>query len=220
MYLASRSPQRQAILEALGIDFKVVSPHYEEKDPPGLTPAELVERHSRGKALSVIPALEPLDPGWPVLGVDTLVAAGGEVMGKAATEDEAAAFLERLSGQTHEVLSGVTLVTAGAPDAASQGGPPDLRKHGEAELPGAVVQTAHAVTAVRFSRLSEPEIEAYIATGEWRGRAGAYAIQGRAAAFVESVRGDYTNVVGLPVSLLVQMLKNTGLWPPATWRRL
>lgn len=223
MYLASRSPQRQAILEALGIDFKVVPPHYEEKDSPGLTPAELVERHSHGKALSVIPALESLDPGRPVLGVDTLVAAGGEVMGKAATEDEAAAFLERLSGQTHEVLSGVTLVAAGvqgvAPAGSAQGAPPDLRKHGEAELPGANVQTAHAVTEVRFSRLSEPEMEAYIVTGEWRERAGAYAIQGRAAAFVESVRGDYTNVVGLPVSLLVQMLKNSGFWPPATWRR-
>ena len=207
MYLASRSPQRQAILEALGIDFKVIPPSYEEQDPPGLTPAELVERHSRGKAHSVIPAIEPLDPERPVLGVDTLVALGGEVMGKAATEEEAAACLRRLSGMTHEVFSGVTLITADAGEGGASGG----------DMPALSEQTGHAVTAVRFSPLSEAEIEAYIVTGEWRERAGAYAIQGCAAAFVEAVRGDYNNVVGLPVSLLVEMLKNSGLWTPAVW---
>ncbi|GBE57707.1 septum formation protein Maf [bacterium BMS3Abin01] len=191
MYLASKSPQRKALLQALGLDFQVVIPEYSEIDPPGAAPAELVERHSCGKARSVLLRVQPLEPASPVLGVDTMVFAGGRSLGKAGSEQEALEYLRLLSGNTHQVYSGITLIWAS----------------------GLQSCTLHAVTDVRFAAVSEDELRAYVATGEWRGRAGAYAIQGRASAFVEEIRGDYTNVVGLPVPLLVGMLRKNRLWP-------
>lgn len=199
MYLASKSPQRKNLLESLGIDFEIIPPEYHEKERPHELPAEKVERHSRGKAFSVLHKLEYLSTDRPVLGVDTMVVFGGRAVGKAADEEEALDFLRRMSGRTHMVYSGISLVWAGS-------GPGSREE-----------QTAHAVTEVRFSRIPEDELEAYVATGEWRERAGAYAIQGRAAAFVESIRGDYTNVVGLPVPLLVELLRERGQWPPRSW---
>lgn len=200
MYLASKSPQRKALLEALGIDFEVVPPDYQEEPFAHELPAQIVERHSRGKAFSVLHKLEDLTADRPVLGVDTMVVFGGRVTGKAEDEGQAAGYLRSMSGNPHLVYSGITLVWPGS-------GPGDREE-----------QTAHAVTEVRFSHLTEREIDAYVATGEWRGRAGAYAIQGRASAFVEQIRGDYTNVVGLPVPLLVEMLRLRGDWPPGGWR--
>ncbi len=199
MYLASKSPQRKALLESLGIDFEVIAPDYTEEDLPGHLPAELVERHSRGKAFSVLSRVEPLPADEPILGVDTIVVLSGRVAGKPRDEDEVSRFLRRMSGKTHMVYSGITLLWAGA-------GP------GEREE-----TTAHAVTEVRFCEIPERELELYIKSGEWRGRAGGYAIQGRASAFVEEIRGDYTNVVGLPVPLLVAMLREKGAWPPKTF---
>ena len=199
MYLASKSPQRKALLESLGIDFEVIAPDYTEEDLPGHLPAELVERHSRGKAFSVLSRVEPLPADEPILGVDTIVVLSGRVAGKPGDEDEASRFLRLMSGKTHMVYSGITLLWAGA-------GP------GEREE-----TTAHAVTEVRFCEIPERELELYIKSGEWRGRAGGYAIQGRASAFVEAIRGDYTNVVGLPVPLLVAMLREKGTWPPKTF---
>ena len=196
--MASKSPQRKALLESLGIDFEVVTPEYEEEDRPDELPAELVERHSRGKAWSVLPWLRPLPAGTPILGVDTMVVMGGRAVGKAAGETEALAFLKLLSGRTHLVYSGITLVWSGSDGEARE-------------------QTEHAVTEVRFAPIPESEMELYIASGEWRGRAGGYAIQERAAAFVEEIRGDYTNVVGLPVPLLVRLLREKGFWPPPAW---
>ncbi|MHB1390631.1 MAG: Maf family protein [Thermoleophilia bacterium] len=200
MYLASKSPQRKALLESMGIDFQVILPEYEEEDPPHDMPSRIVERHSRGKAFSGLSQLRDMDPRRPVLGVDTMVVFGGKAIGKAADEEEALSYLRAMSGGIHLVYSGVTLVWAGS-------GPGDREE-----------QTAHAVTEVRFARISDRELEAYVATGEWRQRAGAYAIQGRAAAFAEEIRGDYTNVVGLPVPLLAEMLREQGQWPPAGWR--
>lgn len=176
-------------------------PDYHEDDRPHYLPAEIVERHSRGKAFSVLHKLDDLGSGRPVLGVDTMVVFGGQTVGKAASEEEALGFLKRMSGRTHLVYSGITLVWAGS-------GPG-----------GREEQTAHAVTEVRFSPVPAGELEAYVATGEWRERAGAYAIQGRAAAFVEEVCGDYTNVVGLPVPLLAELLRERGEWPPPSWER-
>jgi septum formation protein len=120
-----------------------------------------------------------------VLGCDTEVILDGHVFGKAADEAHARTCLERLSGRTHEVYGGIVLRTAEGDE-----------------------QTGVAVTKVRFRRLEHDEIAAYLATGEWRERAGAYAIQGRGAALVESIEGDFWNVVGLPVPELVRMLKN------------
>ena len=200
MFLASRSPQRKALLEALGVDFEIVTPDYEEEELIGQLPAELVERHSRGKAFSVLSRLEPLPQGRPIVGVDTMVVIGGQAAGKPRDEVEALEYLRRLSGKTHVVYSGLTLLWAGS-------GPGER-----------IEETAHSLTEVRFAAIPENELEIYVAGGEWRGRAGGYAIQGRASAFVEQIRGDYTNIVGLPVPLLAGMLRERGQWPPAGWR--
>lgn len=200
MYLASKSPQRKALLESLGIDFEVVPPDYVEESTDDHLPAEQVERHSRGKAYSILSSVEPMPSGRPILGVDTMVVIHGQTVGKAEDEAEALSFLRQMSGRTHLVYSGLTLLWSG-------GGPGER-----------VEATSHSVTEVRFSHLTEQEMESYLATGEWRERAGAYAIQGRASAFVEEIRGDYTNVVGLPVPLMAAMLRERGQWPPESWR--
>ena len=116
--------------------------------------------------------------GDPVLGADTEVFLDGRIFGKADTEEEAAAHLRALSGRTHEVWGGIALIEAGEE------------------------RTAHAVTRVRFTELGEELLAWYLATGEWRDRAGAYAIQGRGSALVDAVEGDFWNVVGLPVAEL------------------
>jgi septum formation protein len=176
LVLASRSPQRRAILTQLGLAFRVVEPGYDEGPLP-VAPHELAERHSRGKALSVAAGA-----GETVLGVDTVVLVDDRVLGKPADAGEAARMLALLAGRAHEVVSGLTLHDRRGTD------------------------TAHARTMVRFRPLDAAAIDAYVARGEWRGRAGAYAIQESGAALVTGVEGDFFNVVGLPVALLVEML--------------
>ena len=178
LLLASTSPQRRAILEQLGLPFDVVAPSYEEHDRPGADPVDLVRDHARGKAGSV--AAEAGER--PVLAVDTIVHLRGRVYGKPATADEAAEMLDALSGETHEVVSGLALVTPGW------------------EL------AEHDVTLVRFRPLSARDVATYVSSGEWEGRAGGYAIQGLGASLVERIEGDYLNVVGLPAALLVRLL--------------
>ena len=178
LLLASTSPQRRAILQQLGIPFDVVAPDYEEHDPPEADAEELVCRHASGKAHSVAAQAG----GRPVLGVDTTVVLGGRIYAKPVDAADASRMLEELSGRTHAVVSGLCLVTP------------------EREIVSAVA------TKVTFRELTARELEAYIATGEWEGRAGGYAIQGRGASFVRRVEGDYLNVVGLPASVLVQVL--------------
>jgi septum formation protein len=177
--LASRSPQRRLILEQLGIPFDVVEPRYEEVPPPELADAtEVVREHAQEKARSV--AAEAGDR--PVLGVDTEVVLQGLIFGKPADATEAEQMLEELSGKTHVVMSGLCLLTPG----------------------WEVVE--HEGTRVTFRALTPRDLATYVATGEWEGRAGAYAIQGRGAALVRSIEGDYLNVVGLPASCLVRLL--------------
>ena len=176
--LASTSPQRRAILEQLGLPFDVVAPRYEEHDPPDADPVALVREHAQGKARSV--AREAGDQ--PVLGVDTTVVCGGRVYGKADGPEAAAEMLDALSGATHEVVSGLCLLTP------------------------AWEELHHEVTAVTFRPLTARDIGAYVTSGEWQNRAGAYAIQGLGAALVEHIEGDYLNVVGLPAALLVRLL--------------
>jgi septum formation protein len=177
--LASTSPQRRAILEQLGLPYEVLAPRYTEGDGgSGLSPAELAREHAREKARSV--AGEAGER--PVLGVDTVVALGDEVYGKPADAGEAAEMLARLGGEAHEVVSGLCLVTPG----------------------WEVVE--HDVTQVRFRPLTPRDVAAYVSAGEWEGRAGGYAIQGRGAALVRRIEGDYLNVVGLPAALLIRIL--------------
>jgi septum formation protein len=178
LLLASTSPQRRAILGQLALPFEVVAPRYEEHDPPDADPVALVREHARGKARSV--AAEAGDR--LVLGVDTTVVCGGRVYAKPVDAADAERMLEALGGRTHEVVSGLCLLTPG----------------------WEVVETE--TTRVTFRPLTPRDLGSYVATGEWEGRAGGYAIQGRGAALVERVEGDYLNVVGLPAALLVRLL--------------
>ena len=173
LQLASRSPQRRAILEMLGIEFDVVAPDYDEPALPG-TPEQIAVAHARGKAASV--------DGELVLGVDTIVVIDGRVLGKPPREDEAREYLGLLSGRTHTVHSGLCL---------RAGGTEHVR---------------HAVTEVTFAPLDPADVHWYVASGEWRERAGGYAVQGLGAALVRSIAGDYQNVVGLPVPALIDAM--------------
>jgi septum formation protein len=177
LLLASTSPQRRAILEQLRIPFELAVPDYEEHDPPDAAVVALVREHAAGKARSVG---EPDER--PVLGVDTAVHLDGRMFGKPSGLEEAEEMLDALGGNMHEVVSGLCLRTPG----------------------WEVVE--HEVTRVTFRPLTPRDLAAYMAAGEWEGRAGAYAIQGRGAALVERVEGDYLNVVGLPAALLVRLL--------------
>jgi septum formation protein len=162
----------------LGLPFDVVAPSYVEDDPPDASPVELVRAHATGKARSV--AKEAGDR--PVLGVDTAVVLGGRTYGKPADAEEAAEMLDALGGRTHEVVSGLCLLTPGWEE------------------------VEHDVTSVAFRPLTARDIATYVAAGEWEGRAGGYAIQGLGAALVQRIEGDYLNVVGLPASLLIRLL--------------
>jgi nucleoside triphosphate pyrophosphatase len=175
--LASTSPQRRAILEQLGVPFNVVAPQYEEEDDGAASAVDLVRAHAAGKARSVVGRAGDR----PVLGVDTTVVLDGTVYGKPADAQEAAEMLEALGGRTHEVVSGLCLVTPGWEEVADE------------------------TTRVSFRPLTPRDIGTYVSAGEWKGRAGAYAIQGRGAALVERIDGDYLNVVGLPAALLIRL---------------
>jgi septum formation protein len=178
LLLASTSPQRRAILEQLGIPFDVVAPRYEEDDPPDADPRELVLMHAREKARSVADEAD----GRPVLGVDTTVWLDGRVYGKPVGAEGAVEMLDALGGRTHSVVSGLCLLTPGWEEAGLE------------------------ETAVSFRALTAGDLAAYVATGEWEGRAGGYAIQGEGAALVATVDGDYLNVVGLPLARLKVLL--------------
>ena len=177
LVLASRSPQRRAILQQLGVAFDVRPADVAELDA-GL-PAAVASENARRKAL----AAAGDHPDEVVLGVDTLVATGLEIWGKPPHAEAARETLARLAGRTHTVISGLALVRGGEAQATS------------------------ASTEVTFRALDPATIDWYLGTGEWEGRAGGYAIQGRGAALVTEIRGDYFNVVGLPVAALLD------LWP-------
>jgi septum formation protein len=177
LVLASRSPQRRAILEQLGVAF-VERPADVEELEAG-EPDAVAAENARRKATAVGARDDEV-----VLGVDTLVATGKEIWGKPADAADAARTLRALSGRTHTVVSGVALA----------------RADGE-------IMIATAATDVTFRAIDETLLQWYVESEEWRGRAGGYAIQGRGAALVERIDGDYLNVVGLPVATLLR------LWP-------
>ena len=171
LILASTSPRRRQILEQLRIPFDVVAPSYEETEGDPVA-------HAVGKARSVAGAAGDR----PVLGCDTEVLCGGRVYGKPETEADAEGMLDSLGGKTHEVVSGLALLTP------------------------AWDEVHREVTRVTFRPLDARELAHYVASREWEGRAGGYAIQGLGASLVERIEGDYLNVVGLPAARLVQVL--------------
>lgn len=174
--LASRSPQRRAILEQLGITFTIDAPEVEELEagPPHEVAAENAYRKASAAA--------PSHPDALVIGVDTVVSIGTQLYGKPTDAEHARTILLALAGRRHAVTSGLCLV-----------------EHGQA-------RTAAATTIVEFRAHNQVLIDWYLASGEWRDRAGGYAIQGRGAALVAAVEGDYLNVVGLPVATLLELV--------------
>lgn len=183
--LASRSPRRRELLERMGLSDFIVHPA-ESDETMDLTrpPEDEVARVSAVKAAAVAAQFAQEDL---ILAADTIVVCDGLIMGKPHSEPEAAAMLRRLSGKTHQVMTGLTVRC------------------------GDRIRTQTVVTALRFRPLSEAEIMAYVATGEPMDKAGAYGIQGLASIFVESLTGDYYNVMGLPVCTLALLLREFGV---------
>ena len=182
--LASQSPRRRELLERLGLPFRTLVPDIDERMDRPLPPAELVAVISAEKARA---AQALAGPEAIVIAADTVVALDGAVLGKPAGEADAARMLSALAGRTHHVYTGLTV------------------------LRGERVRTVSEETAVTFRPLTEQEIAAYVRTGEPLDKAGAYGIQGYGALLVEGIRGDYFNVMGLPVLRLARMLRGFGV---------
>ena len=183
--LASKSPRRRALLEQMGVkDFRILTPDIDEHMDRELPPAELVRQISLEKAQAVA---AQADPNAVIIAADTVVALDGVVLGKPADEEEAFRMLSLLSGNRHQVYTGLTV------------------------LRGEQVFSQWEETSVTFRPLTAEEIEAYIATGEPMDKAGAYGIQGYGALFIEGISGDYYNVMGLPVCRLGQILGQLGM---------
>jgi septum formation protein len=182
LILASASPRRAELLREHGYAFEIMaSPRPEPVQfLPGLSPVERAEASSEFKARSVAKLVAV---GW-VLAADTIASLGGYVFGKPVDRDDARRILQSLSGTTHQVITGVTLLDA------SNGS----------------ILIRHDSTDVTMRRLSEREIEDYLDSGDWEGKAGAYGIQDKGDAFVERIDGSFTNVVGLPMELVKRML--------------
>ena len=184
MILASASPRRRELLSQIGIEHEVI-PSNKDEILPKMHPAKAAEALSRGKALDVA---KDIDDKAVIIGADTVVAYAGEILGKPKNEEDAFRMLNMLQGEEHEVYTGVTFV---------------VKENGRE-----YIESFCESTKVMMYPASEEEIWAYIATGEPMDKAGAYGIQGRAAAFVKKIEGDYNNVVGLPIASLYQILKN------------
>lgn len=186
LHLASRSPRRAELLARLGLDFGVIDLDIPERQGASEAAHEYVRRVAREKAGAGLLQVVAV-PGAVVLGADTEVILDGRVFGKPADAVDAAAMLRTLSGRTHEVITAVSLVSAGRETQA--------------------VSTSQ----VQVAALSDADIAACIASGEWDGKAGAYAIQGRFQAHIEHLSGSYSGVMGLPLFETAQLLKRFGL---------
>jgi len=185
LILASQSPRRRELLERMVLTgFRILAPDIDERMDRSLPPAQLVERISLEKALAAQALAQPEDI---LIAADTVVAMEGRVLGKPVDQAEAAQMLRALSGRRHQVYTGLTV------------------------LRGAARDTQHESTEVSFRPLSSQEIACYVATGEPMDKAGAYGIQGCGALLVDGIRGDYYNVMGLPVCRLGQMLARLGI---------
>jgi septum formation protein len=184
LILASASPRRAEILRTVGWPFETLAVDIDESRRVGEEAAAYVERVARAKADEA--ALGA--PGSPILGADTVVVIENEILGKPLDDEDARRMLRLLQDRWHQVLTGVALVDA---ETGS-------------------TRVAHEVTGVRFATMNEDEISWYVATGEPKDKAGAYAIQGQGARFIKGIRGDYFNVVGLPLRLLYELLGTGG----------
>lgn len=180
--LASQSPRRRELLAGLISDFEIITDNSEEVVDPELLPEEVVKMLAMQKAQNVA---AKADADAIIIAADTVVFIDGKILGKPKDEDDAAAMLRRLSGREHHVCTGIAVVDNKTGKAVS-----DIQR-----------------TAVCFKPLSDGEIDRYIATGEPMDKAGAYGIQNLGALFVEGIKGDYFNVVGLPICRLAQVLK-------------
>lgn len=185
--LASSSPRRRELLTSIKIDFDVVPSHVPEERQAGEAPEEYVARLSREKANTVAQK----HPSQWIIAADTTVLLGDQLLEKPADQRDAARMLSLIAGQTHIVYTGVTLQNV------------EQRYR----------ETRVAESEVRMLPLSRDEIEWYVATGEPLDKAGAYAVQGIGAMFIDSIHGSYTNVVGLPLAMLFQMMRKAGLDP-------
>lgn len=186
LHLASQSPRRRELLARLGLEFGLLDVDVPEQREPGEPPEDYVRRVAREKAGAGL--LEAVAvPGALVLGADTEVVLDDRVFGKPVDADDAAAMLRALSGRTHRVISAVSLVSAG--------------------------REAQAVSdsEVTFATLDDDDIAAYLSTDEWQGKAGAYAIQGRAQAFISHLSGSFSGVMGLPLYETVKLLREFGV---------
>jgi len=203
LFLASQSPRRHTLLRELGIPYEVVPVHAREEEE-GAQADALAERNALAKVRGAILPLEA-PPGSFVLGTDTVVEVGGRILGKPRSHEEATRMLTLLSGRSHRVVSGVALMRVSGAKRLAASSPGAL---------GSEVQTQilvdHATTEVTFLSLGEESIAAYIASREWVGKAGGYAVQGLAALFVSRIEGEYSNVVGLPLCLLARMFREAG----------
>lgn len=179
LILASASPSRKMLLERAGLTFEVLVSGVDENVPETFTPAQTVECLARRKGEAVF----ALRPECAVISADSVVAIDGMILGKPRDDEDARAMLRRLSGRTHEIYTGVCLMADGKQE------------------------VFHHVTEVRFYPLTDEEIAEYVAMGESRGRAGSYGIEGLGVTLVQSITGDYSNIVGLPVAETIRRLK-------------
>ena len=182
LILASASPRRRDLLRNAGFDFEVRPSQIVEEIQPGELPEDFARRAAREKALQIA-ASSPR--GGLVLGADTIVVIDGRTLGKPSDPQDATRMLRLLSGRTHQVHTGICLVRA----------------------PDSIEALKHETTLVTFRELDEEEIRQYVESGEPSGKAGAYAIQGLASKFVTRISGCYSNVVGLPIALVYEILK-------------
>jgi septum formation protein len=187
LILASSSPRRRELLSSVGLEFDVIPSHVPEEHQPGEAPEEYVARLSRDKARAVAAQ----HSGRWVVAADTTVLLGDQLLEKPAGREDAIRMLQTIAGQTHIVYTGVTLENARQ----------------------SYSDTRVAESEVRVLPLSRQDIEWYVESGEPMDKAGAYAVQGIGAMFIDSIHGSYTNVVGLPLALLFQMLRKAGLDP-------
>ena len=185
--LASSSPRRRELLKSIGLEFDVVPSHIPEQRTESETPEEYVARLSREKAR----AIAETHPDRWIIAADTTVVLGDQVLEKPADDTDAKRMLSAISGDTHVVFTGVTL----------------------RRIEPAYADTHVTATEVRMLPMTAHDIDWYIATGEPRDKAGAYAAQGLGGMFIDSIHGSFTNVVGLPLASLFQMLRKAGIDP-------
>jgi septum formation protein len=187
--LASKSPRRKKILEQVGLNFEVAASDFDESQIEFETPQEMVEKLSFEKAK----VIAQRNPGAIIIGADTVVIFRKEIIGKPKSKADAVRILKLLSGNTHEIITGFTVIE-------------DKKSI-----------TKHITSKIKFKKLNEDEIKAYVATGEPMDKAGGYGIQERGGLFMENITGDYFNVVGLPISALAEVLKEFGVDIAGNW---